>query len=66
MRNLKELEEQLASLQKELNYLLESQCNKKTNKFRTYEATNEYNSLLRRIHNTEININQEKMRKLQP
>ena len=62
MRKLKELEEQLCQLQKELNYLLESQCDKKTNKFRTYEATNKYNFLLRRIYNTEININQEKMR----
>ena len=62
-RDLKTLEKQLAELeQQRIDNDLEY-YDTKLRRYRTYEACEKSNNITRRIHNTQININQEKMKR---
>lgn len=67
MKNYEVLMARYNSLKENFNLLLEEKRKKSKNPMKwiqDYTFTTEYNSLLRQLHNTEINLNQIRMRAL--
>lgn len=67
MKNYETVMARYNSLKEKFNLLIEKKQKKSKNPMKwiqDYAFTTEYNSLLRQLHNTEINLNQIKMRAL--